>query len=276
MDYYSILGVSNNASKDDIKKAYRKLALRYHPDKNSGDEEAEKKFKEISEAYETLSDADKRSRYDNPVPPNPFGFGGMGHFAFSNPFSPFGNMGFSFNLNIDMPPPPPIPKHGTMVGHDIQLAVEANPFLILLGIPVVINYTRLERCNQCNGHGADLSYCPACEGRGIKLEVREAGRQRIVKQTPCLDCGNSGILKQNSCVACGGTGLLQMNTKQEVVPSGLRDDGIKIIEGAGNYGPLEGPPGSLLLHFNVKFPSSDIISDKDKRLLKEISDRIYA
>ena len=273
IDYYNILGVSRDANAEEIKKSYRQLALQFHPDRNPGNKEAENRFKDISEAYEILSDPGKRFKYDNPMPQNPFmGFGGMGPFNFGNMGS---GAGFSFNFMFDRPPPPPIPEHGTMVGQAIQLLIEVTPFQIILGLPITIRYTRLEPCDQCKGHGADLRYCPTCEGHGIKREIKEAGRQRRVTDLPCPDCGNTGISKDNICGSCGGTGLMQAETEREIFLTGLQPDGTKIIQDAGNYGPLEGPAGAMVLLFKTVYPDINKITEEDRVVLLDISKRLY-
>ena len=270
MDYYNSLGVARNANADEIKKAYRQLALQYHPDRNPGNKEAEDKFKEVSESYEILSDPEKRFKYDNPMPQNPFmGFGGMGPFN-------FGNTGFNFNFTFDRPPPPPIPEHGTMIGQHIKLLLEVTPFQIILGLPITIRYARLEPCDQCKGHGADLKHCPTCEGHGLKREIKEAGRQRRITDLPCPDCGNTGIAKENVCGSCGGTGLMQAEVEREIFLSDLQPDGTKVVADAGNYGPLEGPAGAMVLVFKTVYPDTSKITEEDKATLLEISKRLYS
>jgi molecular chaperone DnaJ len=269
MDYYNVLGVSHDATTDEIKKNYRKLALEFHPDRNPGDSEAECKFKEIAEAYETLSSPEKRFIYDNPKPQGPFaGFGGFGPF-------PFGMNGVNFSFTFDRPPPSPIPEHGTLVGKPIHLVLDVTPFQLMLGLEVKIRYARLEPCEDCDGHGADLSHCPTCEGHGIKREVKEAGRQRRVIDSPCEDCGNTGILKENICNRCAGTGLAQVEIERDITLTDIRPDATKLIKDGGNYGPFQGPAGALVLMFKVIYPDQSNILEEDKKALLEIAKRIY-
>jgi molecular chaperone DnaJ len=269
MDYYNILGVSRDATTDEIKKSYRQLALEFHPDRNPGDAEAERRFKEIAEAYETLSSPEKRFVYDNPKPQGPFaGFGGFGPF-------PFGMNGVNFSFTFDRPPPSPIPEHGTLVGKPIHLVLDVTPFQLMLGLEVKIRYARLEHCDECGGHGADLRYCPTCEGHGIKREVKEAGRQRRVIDSPCEDCGNTGILKENVCARCGGTGLIQVEIDRDINLTEIRPDGTKLIKDGGNFGPFQGPAGALVLMFKVVYPDPSNISEEDKKSLLDIAKRIY-
>lgn len=270
MDYYDVLGVSRDATLDEVKKAYRKLALEFHPDRNPGDPEAEHKFREIAEAYETLSDAQKRFIYDNPKPQSPFaGFGGFGPF-------PFGPNGVNFSFTFDRPPPTPIPEHGSIIGKPIQLVMEVNPFQLMVGAEIKIRYPRLEPCEVCEGHGADLSHCPECEGHGIKREIKEAGRQRRVFDSPCDECGNTGILKKNVCDKCGGTGLAQVEVERDITLTGIRADGAKVVKDGGNYGPFQGPPGALVLLFKVVYPDPKEIEEEDKKSLLAVAERIYS
>lgn len=270
MSYYDILGVSRDATTDEIKKAYRKLALEYHPDRNPGDADAELKFKEIAEAYETLSDLQKRFVYDNPKPQGPFaGFGGFGPF-------PFGTNGVNFSFTFDRPPPTPIPDYGSLIGKPIQLILDVTPFQLMLGLEVRLRYARLEPCDECNGRGADLRHCPDCEGHGIKREIREAGRQRRVIDSPCDTCGNTGILKENVCLKCGGTGLVQVEIERDVTLDNIRPDGTKLIKDGGNYGPFQGPAGALVLLFKVVYPDPQKIEEDDRKALIEIAKRIYS
>jgi molecular chaperone DnaJ len=265
MDYYSVLGVSRDATSEEIKKAYRKLALELHPDRNPGDVVAEQKFKGVAAAYEILSSPEKRFKYDNPKPQSPFDFGGFGTFGFNS------GMGFSF----ERPSAPPMPEHGAQVGKPINLVLDVTPFQLMLGLPIVLKYQRFQACSVCNGYGADLKYCSVCEGHGIKREVKEAGRQRRVIDSPCEECGNTGILKENACSTCGGTGLVKEEVEKEVFLVGIQSDGTKVVDGGGHYGPLQGPPGPLVLMFRVIYPEPQNVSEEDRKALLEIGNRIY-
>jgi molecular chaperone DnaJ len=268
-DYYAILGVSRDASVDEIKSNYRNLAKETHPDLNPGDKEAELRFKQISEAYEVLSDPQRRMEYDNP---NPFqtGFGGFS-------FDPFGAGGFfsQFNFSMDRPPAPPIPPHGSQRGRNQEMEITVSPFDLLLEHKINFEFTRMVPCKVCNGHGSDLKHCPSCEGHGIKREIKVGGHQRVVKDYPCIECGQTGILKENACGACQGVGLVSEIGRVTLPLSSQCDKGTVIMGGGGHFGPYGGPPGDLILHLRIVFPGSETLNDEAKSKLREVYESIY-
>jgi molecular chaperone DnaJ len=269
--YYDILGVPSNANEDEIKKAYRKLALETHPDHNEGDNEAEDRFKQISEAYDILGDPQKRMNYDNPPQSNPFGFD-FGPFGF--PGGPVPG-GFGFHFSSDRPPAPPIPVPGTQQGRNQEIEIAVNPFDLLLQHQINITYPRLVKCKECGGRGADLKHCPVCEGHGIRREVKEAGRQRRIIDSPCGSCGHTGLIKENECTACGGTGLTGESHTATVKLSPHHDNGRVIVPNEGFFGPYGGPAGNLILHLRIIYPTLDQITEPALEKLKEAYELIY-
>jgi len=255
MNPYEILGVRKDASAEEIKKAYRKLAQETHPDRNPDDKDSEERFKKISSAYDILSNPEKKRQYDNP--------------SFFN-----GPWGFSFESFIRRPPAPPVPRHGTLRGNDINLGINVNPFQLILGELLTIKYKRPTRCNICDGHGADIEHCPACEGYGFIREVKEAGFQRMVNDYACDSCLSTGIKKTNVCNNCKGSGLIISDTE---VSFNLNQGNHKeiIIPEYGGHGPMQGPPGNLVISLQLVFPSADQINDKAKEHIRKAIEHIY-
>ena len=258
-DYYEVLGLSKGADDSEIKKAYRKLAMKYHPDHNQGDAEAEQKFKEINEAYSVLSDADKKAKYDQyghaAFDPASGGFGGGGFggfdgFDFGDIFSSFfgggggfGNGGRRRNA----------PVRGDDVGVRITLTFEEAVF----GTKKEISYQKIQKCSDCNGTGAH-------EGKGIKTcsKCNGSGQVRVTQRTPlgmiqtsraCDECGGSGKIIENPCKTCRGSGYTKVTKKLEVtIPAGI-DDGHRIaLRGQGSDGQNGGPAGDLVILISVK------------------------
>jgi len=255
MDPYEILGVSKNASPEEIKKAYRRLALETHPDRNKGDKQAEEKFKEIGRAWEILSDPKKKAEYDNPGAP--FGF------SFS----------FGFDSIFNRPPPPPPPRRGTIVGRPVQLTVDVSVFDILLQNTLHIKYKKLVPCVSCEGHGADLKQCTKCGGYGLVREVQERGRQRMIRDYPCDECGQRGFVQEFACEDCKGTGLTTAEIDFTFALTSGKSE--YVIPDEGNHGPYGGPPGALILQVNIVYPESQKINEEAKKHIKEAMDIIY-
>jgi molecular chaperone DnaJ len=184
-DYYEVLGVDRNASDDDIKKAYRKLAKEYHPDKNPDNKEAEEKFKEISEAYEHLSDSDKKAKYDR--------FGHGGNNSNGNPFADF----FRRRQKVDR------------VGQNMTLNVKLTLEEIHTGVKKTYKYKRHVHCNTCDGHGGtNVKTCTTCDGTGIQVIVMSTPVGYIHQQTTCETCNGNGETYEDICVSCSGSGVL--------------------------------------------------------------------
>jgi molecular chaperone DnaJ len=270
-DYYSILGVERSASADEIKKAYRKLAIIYHPDKNQGNKEAEEKFKEVSQAYEVLSDENKRRQYDQ-LGHDAFtsrGGAGGGGFNYQNAqdiFSQFfggGGGGGSFFEDLfggggsRRPSGPP-------KGEDLRATVEIDFVDAMFGVDKTIKYMRYKSCDTCAGTGSEpgstKKTCPRCGGSGT-YTVSQGFFS--VRQT-CNHCGGSGKIIEKPCKTCHGQGRVRIEDSVSVkVPPGV-DDGNKIrVSGHGNAGPNGGATGDLYVQIVVKESSTFLRDGSD-------------
>lgn len=258
-DFYEVLGLKKGASDDEIKRAYRKLAMKYHPDRNQGDKEAEEKFKEINDAYSVLSDPEKKSRYDQyghaGVDPNAgFGGGGFGGFGgaggFEDIFDMFGGMfggggGRSRRRN------------GPMKGNDIQKAMTITFEEAAFGVKKEIQVNMYVACENCGGTGAkpgtSKKTCSRCGGTG---EIRTQQRTpfgTFQSSSPCPDCDGSGQVNESPCSDCGGTGKVRKNVTISVnIPAGVDNDSVIPIRGQGEPGVNGGPNGDLYIVLSVK------------------------
>lgn len=270
-DYYELLGVSKDATAQDIKKAYRKLALKYHPDRNPGDKAAEEKFKQVSDAYQVLSDDEKRAAYDR-YGPAAFeaggmggaaasgGMGGMGGFrdasdVFREFFGGMGGGGFeSFfggmgggarEASID----PNAPQRGSDLRMELSITLEEAA----TGVEKNIRYSRLAACPTCGGFGttdrSSKKACPTCKGRGQVMS--SSGFVRF-SQT-CPKCEGRGYVIEDPCKACSGTGLVREKTETSIkIPAGVYTGSRLRKAGAGNAGENGGPAGDLYVVIDVK------------------------
>ena len=257
-DYYEVLGVEKGASAEEIKKAYRKKAMQFHPDRNPGDKTAEEKFKEVGEAYEVLSDDDKRARYDQfgfqGVDPN-FG-GGAGFDGGFGGFGGFGDLGDIFgeffggssrrtsNQNA--------PRRGENVGARLDLTFEEAAF----GCEKEVTAQRIENCSVCNGSGsADgaVETCSQCHGTGEVRTVQNFMGMHMQSSTVCPSCSGRGKIIKTPCNTCKGKGKVRRTQKIKVkVPAGV-DDGQSVrIRGEGCVGSNGGPNGDLLVEIYIK------------------------
>ncbi len=261
-DYYEVLGVQKGATEDELKKSYRKLAMKYHPDTNPDDKEAEQKFKEVNEAYSVLSDKDKRARYDQfghaGVDPNfgaggggnPFG-GGFGGFDFDLG-DIFGSMfggGFGGGRGAN----PNAPRRGTDVETEINISFEEAA----KGCTKKIKITRIENCPDCDGSGAENGTspvtCSACRGTG-RVTVQQRTPFGIMQtQSACDRCQGKGKTIEHPCKKCQGKGKIRRTFERDVdIPEGIDDgQGFKIV-GEGNSGVNGGPSGDAIVMVNVR------------------------
>lgn len=241
-DYYKILGVDKNASKDDIKKAYRKMAMKYHPDKNTNDKEAESKFKEAAEAYEVLGDDSKRSNYDRygsvDSSGNPFsnGFGYDMDDIFGDFFNQFGD---AFGRRYGN-------QKRTSRGSDLRIKVSLTIEDIIKGANKKIKYKRQTSCTTCDGKGgSDIRDCLPCNGTGRRQVVQNTPFGQIRQETYCSDCSGTGKQIKNKCNTCYGDGT---TLKEEIVdidiPAGVSTGMQLSMRGYGNH-IRDGVPGDL-------------------------------
>lgn len=260
-DYYEILGVPRNASQDEIKKAYRKLALKYHPDRNPNNREAEEKFKEAAEAYEVLGDQEKRRRYDQ------FGHEGLRPGADFHPFTDINDIfstfsdifGSSFGGGIFEEVfgggrtyrTRQRGQSGTP-GSDLKVRLKLTLEEIASGVEKKIRIKRFEKCSACNGSGARTSgsmiTCPVCNGTGEVRQVSRSPFGQFVNISTCTNCGGEGRVVRDLCPQCNGEGRVQAESTIKVnIPAGVAADNYIPLRGQGNAGRRGGPPGDLIV-----------------------------
>ena len=260
-DYYEVLELQKGASEDEIKKAFKKLAKKYHPDMNPGDKTAEEKFKELNEAYAVLSDPEQRAKYDQYGhaafdPSSGFGggggFGGFGGFGgmdfdLGDIFGSFFGGGSSRRANANAP----------ARGEDLSMLLNLSFEEAAFGCKKEISYNRVESCEACNGSGAEkgseVETCPTCKGRGTVTVLRNIGFGSMQSTQICSDCGGKGKKIKSPCKACSGKGQVKKTKKLEVtIPAGI-DEGERIrLNGQGNAGVNGGPYGNLYVSIGIR------------------------
>ena len=271
-DYYDVLGLSKGASEDEIKKAYRKLAKQYHPDINKSPD-AEAKFKEINEAYEVLSDSQKRSNYDQ------FGFDGVDPNGFGQGFSNFnmddlgdifsnfmggmggGFSGFNFGGRSSR-------RTGPMKGENRYMSMDIEFLEAVHGVSKTININVDKKCEQCDGTGAqsksDIETCPTCHGTGVTMRQSRTPFGVIQQQGVCPDCRGSGKRIKKVCPHCGGTGYNNVKEKVEVnIPAGISSGQQVRLQGYGERGENGGPNGDLYIEIRVRSHKYFVRDDND-------------
>ncbi len=261
-DYYDILGVERNATEDEIKKAYRKLALKYHPDRNPDDKDAEEAFKEATEAYEVLKDSQKREVYDH------YGLdglkrGGMGGFEGFGGFDiadalrafmrDFGSFGFDDLFGGSQRER----RGGPQRGRDLQITLDLTLEEVAEGIEKTLKIKRMVHCTHCKGAGVEpgssKKTCPACGGSGQVRTVSRSIFGQFVNIHPCQACGGEGQIIEKKCTKCGGSGLTNGDTTVKVkIPAGVASGNYLTVRNSGDFGPRGGPPGDVIVVINEK------------------------
>ena len=278
-DYYEVLGVDKNASADDIKKAYRKMAIKYHPDKNPGDKEAEEKFKEAAEAYSVLSDADKKARYDQfghagvegAGPDFSGGFGNLNDIlndlfggAFGGGFGGFSGFGGGFGGQRGQR------QQRVYRGRDIRVRVKLTLEEIAKGVEKEISIEKNVPCTECGGKGAknssDIKSCPACNGTGQVQRVVNSFLGQTVTYSTCQQCGGEGKIISNPCRSCNGTGLVRKRETIKVkIPAGVEAGMQLTLQGEGHAAKNNGINGDLLV----------VIEEQEHPNLKREGNNLY-
>ncbi len=283
-DYYSVLGVSKGASDSELKSAYRKLAVKYHPDKNQGDKAAEEKFKEVTEAYGVLSDSEKRRMYDQ------FGHdaftqsgggnagggfgGGFGGFDFSNfdindifesafggGFGGFGGFGGGSSRS----------QARSQKGEDVQVKIPLTLEEIYSGAKKKVKFKKFEKCSTCSGSGSKhgssgKSTCPTCGGQGKVRRVQQSMFGQVVNVVACTECHGTGSVIKDKCSPCGGTGREKQEVTVEIdIPAGVEDGNYIPIKGKGHVGLNGAQSGDLIA----------IISEKPHEIFQRDGDDLY-
>ena len=236
-DYYQVLGVDKSASADDIKKAYRKLAMKYHPDRNPGDKSAEERFKEVGEAYEVLSDADKRSRYDS------YGFAGV-----DPNFNPNAGGGFGGGQTR---------RNGPQRGESIRASVSVTFLEAAQGCEKDVTIERSEQCPTCKGNGCapgtTPEICPDCHGSGMVQVQQRTPMGVFASSRPCQRCHGTGKIIHQPCADCGGSGAVRKRkTIKVTIPAGIDHGQTISLRGQGNAGKNGGTAGDLLITVMVR------------------------
>lgn len=259
-DYYEVLGVEKGASAEDIKKAYRKAAMKYHPDRNPGNKEAEEKFKEVGEAYEVLSDDEKRARYDQygfaGVDPNyagSAGFNGFDGFGGFGGFSDLGDIfGDLFGGGGRRSGGQSAGRRGENIMSRLDLTFEEAAF----GCDKEVSVPRIENCAACNGTGSadgNIETCPKCRGTGQERVVQNFMGMQMQSTTTCSQCGGKGKIIKTPCNTCKGKGKVRRTKRVTVkVPAGVNDGQSVRVRGEGNVGSGGAPSGDLLAEVRIK------------------------
>jgi len=263
-DYYEVLGVQRNASKDEIKRAFRQLARKYHPDV-SQEADAETKFKEINEAYEVLSDDDKRVRYDRfghagVAGPGGVGGAGAGFAGFEEIFEEFFN-NFGGRTASGR-------RRGPKPGADRRVNITIDFEEAVFGLEREIEFDRLEMCDRCNGDGAEpgtsTTTCPTCSGSGEVRQVQQTFLGSMVRVNTCPQCGGKGTIVESRCKQCDGSGRLRKHVTLNVkIPAGVRE-GLQIqVRGEGDAGEQGAPSGNLYVVIAVRDHQYFVRRDND-------------
>jgi molecular chaperone DnaJ len=233
MEYYDLLGLDKAASAEEIKKAYRKQALQYHPDRNPGDKAAEEKFKQINEAYAILSDPDKRAHYDR--------FGTVAPGAMPGGQGGFGDIFDLFEqvFGVRSPGTGRAPR-----GEDLEAILDLDLLDVLKGAEKELAFNRLVNCDTCSGQGGKRETCKSCTGTGTQQQMQRGFFGTVMAQVPCAACRGRGFTLIETCGTCRGQGRVKREEKIKVqMPAGIDENQLLRVSGMGNLGP--GGPGDL-------------------------------
>ena len=268
-DYYEVLGVARQADEGEIKKAFRKLARQLHPDANPDDPEAEERFKELAEAYEVLSDGDRRRMYDQ------YGHEGLRSGGYSPHFEDFGSFSDLFGAffgagGFDSVFGGRGRGRGAMQGGDVVVAAAIDLAEAARGAEVEVAYEVVERCETCHGNGATpgtpISTCPTCQGSGQIQNVARTRFGQLVRSQICSACNGSGRVPEQPCATCDGEGMVQSERRLKVdIPAGISDGQRIRLTGRGHSGERGGPAGDLYVVVRVR---------ADERFLRDGEDLI--
>ena len=270
-DYYEVLEVSRSASVDEIKKAYRKLAIKYHPDRNPGDAEAEAKFKEAAEAYDVLHDPQKRQQYDQfgfDAPGGGFGggnpFGGAGGFSMDDIFSMFGDVfgGHGGGFGGFGGGGQQAPKYR---GSDLRLKVRLSLQEVATGVTKKFKVRKDVTCEHCHGTGAEggsgTETCPNCHGSGVEIRTQQSMFGMIQTQTACHVCGGEGSIIKNKCTHCQGEGVVKGEEVVEInIPAGVAEGMVVNVPSKGNAGKHNGVTGNIQVYIEEE-PNETFVRD---------------
>lgn len=273
-DYYEVLGVSKSATEDEIKKAYRKIAIKYHPDRNPGDKEAEEKFKEAAEAYSVLSDQQKRQQYDQfgfDGPNMGGGFGGFsGNFSMDDIFSMFGDIfgghGFGGFGGFGGGG-----QRAQYRGTDLRLKVRLSLQEVSTGVTKKFKVRKDVTCSHCHGSGAEngsgSETCPTCHGQGVVVKTVRTMLGMMQTQSECPTCHGEGTVIKNKCHECGGTGVVKGEEVVEInIPAGVAEGMVVNVPGKGNAGPHNGVNGNIQVY---------IEEEKNDTFIRDGQDVLY-
>lgn len=273
-DYYELLGVPRDADAEQIKKAYRKKALKYHPDRNEGSKEAEDRFKEVTEAYEVLRDSERRAMYDRYGKQGVRGAAaGQPGFDFSDAIEVFMRDfgGFSGLEDLFGMGGSRRERTKTRKGQTVRIRLPLTLSEVATGVTKKVRVSLLDECEACNGTGAESGTAPApcgtCGGSGEERHVQRSVFGQFVSVQPCRGCGGEGRVIQNPCSKCSGEGRLRSEREMEVeVPAGVTSENFLTLRGRGSVGPRGGPRGDLVVLLEV---------EDDPRFLRKGSDLVH-
>tara|TARA_Y100000590_G_C15745805_1_gene1021942 strand:- start:3271 stop:4374 length:1104 start_codon:yes stop_codon:yes gene_type:complete len=269
-DYYEILGVQKNASDSDIKRAYRKVAMKYHPDKNPGNSKAEEKFKAAAEAYSVLSDSNKRARYDQfgHEGVNQGDFSGFSNMNMNDIFDHFGDIFSSSGFGDIFGGGGRQRRSGPIRGSDLKITISMTLEEIFSGITKKVKINRLSSCDTCNGSaaapGSKPVHCPSCQGTGEIRQVQRSILGQIVNVQPCHKCRGKGQVISNPCNSCNGQGMGKKTATLDLeIPKGVSAGNYMTQRGEGNHPGQGGDSGDLIVYFEENNHKLFIRDDND-------------